>query len=104
MVIYNKVLSKGLVQPMIERADIERVKALLTENIGKRMKLTAKKGRKRVIVRQGVISATYPSIFIVVLDSISEFAETGRTVSFSYADILTKNIEITINESKLEIR
>ncbi|MBR5157715.1 MAG: Veg family protein [Clostridia bacterium] len=89
---------------MIERGDIERVKTLLTENIGKRIKLTAKKGRKRVIVRQGVISATYPSIFIVILDSISEFADTGRTISFSYADLLTKNIEITVVESKLEIK
>ncbi|MBQ4516879.1 MAG: Veg family protein [Clostridia bacterium] len=89
---------------MIERGDIERVKTLLTENIGKRIKLTAKKGRKRVIVRQGVISATYPSIFIVILDSISEFADTGRTISFSYADLLTKNIEITVVDSKLEIK
>ena len=89
---------------MIERGDIERVKTLLTENIGKRIKLTAKKGRKRVIVRQGVISATYPSIFIVILDSISEFADTGRTISFSYADILTKSIEITVTDTKLEIK
>ena len=89
---------------MIERGDIERVKTLLTENIGNRIKLTAKKGRKRVIVRQGVISATYSSIFIVILDSISEFADTGRTISFSYADLLTKNIEITVVDSKLEIK
>lgn len=89
---------------MIERGDIERVKTLLTENIGKRIKLTAKKGRKRVIVRQGVISATYPSIFIVVLDSISEFADSGRTISFSYADLLTKSIEITVVDSKIEIK
>lgn len=89
---------------MIERGDIERVKTLLTENIGNRIKLTAKKGRKRVIVRQGVISATYPSIFIVILDSISEFADTGRTISFSYADLLTKSIEITVIDTKLEIR
>ena len=89
---------------MIERGDIERVKTLLTENIGERIKLTAKKGRKRVIVRQGVIHATYPSIFIVILDSISEFADTGRTISFSYADILTKSIEIIVTDTKLEIK
>lgn len=104
MVIYRKVLSKGWVRPMIEKDDIERVRTLLNENIGKRIKLTAKKGRKRVIVRQGVISATYPSIFIVILDSISEFAEAGRTVSFSYADLLTRSIEITVTETKLEIK
>lgn len=85
---------------MIEKADIERVKELLTENIGKRIKLSAKKGRKRVIVRHGTIKETYPSIFLVLLDSISEFATTERTVSFSYADILTKSIEISLADTK----
>ena len=89
---------------MIERGDITRVKNLLAENVGKRIRLSAKKGRQRVIVRQGVIKETYPSIFIVLLDGISEFAETPRTVSFSYADLLTKSIEITVVDSKLEIK
>lgn len=88
---------------MIEKADIERVKTLLTENIGKRIKLSAKKGRKRIIVRQGVIKETYPSIFLVLLDSISEFATTERTVSFGYADILTKSIEIIVVDTKQTI-
>lgn len=88
---------------MIERADIQRVKDLLSQNIGKRIRLSAKKGRKRVIVRHGVIKETYPSIFVVLLDSISEFASTERTVSFSYADLLTKSIEITVVETKQAI-
>ncbi len=88
---------------MIEKSDIQRVKTLLTQNIGKRIRLSAKKGRKRVIVRHGVIKETYPSIFVVTLDSISEFATTERTVSFSYADLLTKSIEITVTDSKLDI-
>ncbi|MBE7022315.1 MAG: hypothetical protein E7414_03760 [Ruminococcaceae bacterium] len=88
---------------VIEKSDIQRVKTLLTQNIGKRIRLSAKKGRKRVIVRHGVIKETYPSIFVVMLDSISEFATTERTVSFSYADLLTKSIEITVVESKLDI-
>ncbi len=85
---------------MIEKADIERVKDLLSKNIGMRIKLSAKKGRKRVIVRHGIIKETYPSIFIVLLDSISEFATSERTVSFSYADLLTKSIEITLVDTK----
>jgi len=88
---------------VIEKSDIQRVKTLLTQNIGKRIRLSAKKGRKRVIVRHGVIKETYPSIFVVTLDSISEFATTERTVSFSYADLLTKSIEITVTDSKLDI-
>ena len=56
---------------MIERADIERVRNTLAENVGNRIRLTAKKGRKRVIVRQGYIKSTYPSLFTVVLESVS---------------------------------
>ncbi len=85
---------------MIERSDIERVRRILTDNIGKRIQLSAKKGRKRVTVRHGVIKETYPSIFVLMLDSISEFASTERTISFSYADLLTKSIEIMIVETK----
>lgn len=88
---------------MIEKSDVYRVRNLLSENVGKRIRLTAKKGRKRVIVRYGYIKATYPSIFILVLDSVSEFATGARTVSFGYSDILIKTVEIMLVDTKLEI-
>ena len=56
-----------------------------------------------MIVRQGYIKATYPSLFTVVLDSVSEFATGGRTVSFNYSDILIKSVSITITDSKIEV-
>ncbi len=85
---------------MIEKADIQRVKTQLTQNVGMRIRLSAKRGRNREVVRHGYIKETYPSIFIVSLDSVSDFADTERIVSFSYADILTKSIEITITDTK----
>ena len=88
---------------MIERADIERVSNTLAENVGNRIRLTAKKGRKRVIVRQGYIKSTYPSLFTVVLESVSEFATGGRTVSFNYSDILINNVSITLLDTKQEV-
>ena len=88
---------------MIERADMERVRNILAENVGKRIRLVAKKGRKRVVIRQGYIKATYPSLFTVVLDSVSEFATGGRTMSFNYSDILIKSIGITIVDTKQEV-
>lgn len=88
---------------MIEKSDITRIRNLLSENVGKRIRLTAKKGRKRVIVRYGYIQATYPSLFVVVLDSVSEFATGSRTVSFSYTDILINAVCITVMDTKQEI-
>ena len=85
---------------MIEKSDIQRVKNLLSENEGKRIRLAARRGKNREIIRFGVIKETYPSIFLVTLDSISDFAVTERTVSFSYADILTKSVEIMLADTK----
>jgi len=89
---------------VIDKSDIQRVKNQLAQNEGKRIRLAARRGKNREIIRFGYIKETYPSIFIVVLNSISEFATTERTVSFSYADLLTKSIEITVLDTKQVIQ
>ncbi len=81
---------------LIEKNDLNKVKESLNGHIGQKIKLTAKKGRKRVVVRHGILESTYPSIFTVKLDNVSEYADTTRTVCFSYADVLTNTIEITL--------
>ncbi len=88
---------------MIDKSDIQRVKSQLAQNEGKRIRLTARRGKNREIIRFGVIKETYPSIFIVSLDSVSDFADTARTMSFGYTDILTKSIEITVLDTKTVI-
>ncbi|MBR7164031.1 MAG: Veg family protein [Clostridia bacterium] len=85
---------------MIDKSDIQRVKNILSQNEGKRIRLSAKRGKNREIIRFGIIKETYPSIFIVALDSVSDFADSVRTMSFGYTDLLTKSIEITIMDTK----
>lgn len=84
---------------MIERSDISRVKTTIEENIGNRVKITAKKGRKRVTIRYGTIKAVYPHTFNVLLENISVFAETQRAVSLNYADILTGQLSLVLTET-----
>ena len=81
---------------MIEKSDLNKIKESLNGHIGQKVKLTAKKGRKRVVVRNGILVHTYPSIFTIKLDTVSEFSDSSRTVCFSYADVLTNSIEITL--------
>ncbi len=88
---------------MIDKTDIQRIKTLLSQNEGKRIRLAARKGKNREIIRFGTLGETYPAIFLVALEGISDFAESTRTMSFSYADILTKSIEITILDTKTVI-
>lgn len=81
---------------MYGQNDLSKIKTSLTDNVGHKVKLTAKKGRKQYVTREGVIESTYPSIFTVKLDNESQFFTTERRVSYSYADVLTKSVELEI--------
>ncbi len=83
---------------MINRKDIERVRATIEENIGARVKITVKKGRKRVVVRHGAINSVYPFTFNVTLDAVSAFSETQRNVSLNYSDLLTDAVTICFED------
>lgn len=84
---------------MIEKNDLMLVKRNLQKHIGKRVRLTSKKGRKKAVVRLGVIESTYPSIFIVRLDSLPDDIGENRRVSFSYTDVLTRSVELVVYNS-----
>ena len=79
---------------MFDKRDLDRVKSDLQSSVGQKVRLTAKKGRKKSIVRQGVIESTYPSIFIVKLDAAGDPLTLDRRVSYSYIDVLTKSVEL----------
>lgn len=81
---------------MIERNDLVLVKKSLQKNIGRKVRLTSKKGRKSAVVRRGTIESIYPSIFTVRLDKLPDDEGETRCVSYSYADILTKTVEIAM--------
>lgn len=76
---------------------IMEIKQGLEEQIGKRLKLTANGGRRRTIIRSGVLSETYPSVFVVELDQDENSFE---RVSYSYADVLTETVELKFLEDQ----
>ena len=81
---------------MAERNDIMVVKQALQGYVGRKVRLTSKKGRKKSVVRQGVIESTYPSIFTIKLDNLPDDDSENRRVSFSYTDVITKSVELVI--------
>ncbi|MGM8365530.1 biofilm formation stimulator Veg [Virgibacillus sp. W0181] len=70
---------------------ITEIKNGLEGQIGQRLKLTANGGRRKTVIRFGVLSETYPSVFVVELDQDENAFE---RVSYSYADVLTEAVEI----------
>lgn len=71
-------------------ADIKRD---LDQYVGQKIMLRANGGRRKTIERTGILEETYPSVFIIKLD---EERHSFKRVSYSYADILTETVELTI--------
>lgn len=76
------------------------IKQGLEGRVGKRLKLTANGGRRRTVIRSGVLTETYPSVFVVELDQEENAFE---RVSYSYADVLTEAVEISFLDDQVNI-
>ncbi len=75
------------------------IKKLLDSHLGKRLHLKVNGGRRRTIERTGVLSETYRAVFVVELDQEENSFE---RVSYSYADILTDAVEISIIDGDMQ--
>lgn len=80
---------------MIEKKDLHQVRRHITSCIGFKVRLETAKRHNKSVVKEGILSNTYPSIFTIELD---EGSDMPRTVSCSYTDILTNSVELTICE------
>ncbi|MGO2603005.1 MAG: Veg family protein [Alkalibacterium gilvum] len=71
------------------------IKKTLDSQIGQKIKLTAQAGRKKTIERNGILTETYPSIFVVELDQKENAVE---RVSYNYTDVLTSAVIVELSE------
>ncbi|MBC8061129.1 MAG: hypothetical protein H7Y18_10730 [Clostridiaceae bacterium] len=65
------------------------IKRDIESHVGEKVILKANGGRRKVLVNNGILEKTYPSIFVIRLDS-----DTQRTVTYSYSDVLTNTVQI----------
>ena len=78
----------------MQHTNINQVRKAVNSHIGSKVKIHANKGRHRVDVTEGVITETYPSIFLIQVENDME--NSFKTVSFSYSDVLTKDVRMTL--------
>jgi len=78
----------------MQQATISQVRRVVNNHIGSKVKVLANQGRHRVDVTEGVITETYPSIFLIQVEN--EMEDSFKTVSFSYSDVLTKDIKMVL--------
>lgn len=79
---------------------LNAIKKDIDEHIGEKVLLRANSGRRKVMIREGVLEKTYPNIFIVRIDGSDS---TSRTISYSYSDILTQTVQLVFNETNMAI-
>lgn len=70
---------------------IAAIKQDLEQKIGSTIQVTQQTGRKRITKRRGVLSDTYPAVFVIELDPEENKFE---RICYSYTDVLTEAVEI----------
>lgn len=78
----------------MKQADINRVRMAVVKHVGSKVRIRANKGRHKIDITEGIISETYPSIFLVKVQDKLE--DSFKTVSFSYTDVLTKDVRLSL--------
>lgn len=78
---------------------LKTIKSRLDSHLGENLTIVAQAGRKKVVRRRGTLSETFHSVFIVDLDQNENSFE---RVSYSYADLLTKSIDIKFDGEESE--
>lgn len=88
---------------LLERNSLAKIRANVESCVGQKVRLKANKGRKKTTIKEGIIESAYPNIFVVKIDG--GYNNSIRRVSYSYSDILTETVEVTLcdEEKKIQI-
>ena len=76
---------------------IMTIKQKLDSHLGDTITVVAQAGRKKVTKRRGILRETFPAVFVVDLDQ-----HHFKHVSYSYTDLLTKNIALEFDDEAEE--
>lgn len=83
---------------LLEKNSLIKIRKDIERCIDKKVILKANKGRKRTVTREGILESAYPNLFVV---RISNEYESERRVSYTYTDVLTGTVQVTVrSESK----
>lgn len=88
-----------MVNGMMKQADLNKVRQAVRNHVGSRVSIIANKGRHKVDKMEGIISEIYPSIFLVEVKNETEGF--FKTFSFSYTDVLTRDVRLKLCEKKI---
>lgn len=80
---------------IVQQADIDKVRASVSGQLGNRVMIQLDRGRNRVDIQEGVIQGAYPSVFTILIDDENK-KKPSQLLSFSYADVLTRDVRMKL--------
>ncbi|MCR4610463.1 MAG: Veg family protein [Lachnospiraceae bacterium] len=79
----------------MKHSDFDKVRASVKQQCGSKVIIRLDKGRNKVDVQKGVIKGAYPSVFTVLVEDKDD-EKPAQLLSFSYTDIITKDIRMKL--------
>ena len=79
----------------MEQAEISKVRASVHQQCGSRVKIQLDRGRNKVDIQEGVLQRAYTSVVTVLVHDERE-ENHPQLLSFSYTDIITKDIRMKL--------
>lgn len=79
----------------MQQKDLNRVRASVLRQCGSKVKIQLDRGRNKVDIQEGVIQNAYPSVFTILIDDERD-ENPPQLLSFSYTDIITRDIRMKL--------
>ena len=79
----------------MEQLEFNKVRASVREQCGSKVMVQLDRGRNKIDIQSGVIKEAYPSVFTILMDEQGE-ERPAQLLSFSYTDIITKEIRMKL--------
>lgn len=79
----------------MEHAEFNKVRSSVQQQCGSKVMIQLDRGRNKVDIERGVIKEAYPSVFTILVDEKDE-DRPAQLLSFSYTDIITKEIRMKL--------
>ena len=85
---------------MAAKNALAEIRENLESHVGEKVWIKANRGRRKTIIREGVLKNTFPYHFLIKLNSQKHPV---RVLSVSYADVLTQTVELSIGKPGTEM-
>jgi len=77
---------------------LNKIKDSINSYVGEEVRIKANRGRRKAIEKEGILEKTHSNVFVVNVDD-----DENRKMSYSYADLLTDNVELKVKSDEKRI-